>query len=211
VRYFLAAADGTIPASPTDTIVWQNILVHAPLPVHDFNGDGALDFAMFKTDITVTEVAKWIRQNFGKIDGDLSFFLFNRERNRYERRPAYSKKLNLRFKVDLQDVMIGGVWERYLASMMRFEGDYNADGRLDLLVRQETHAIAIYFNTGHRTNLYGRRPDIVLEQLPMFTGLDVEDLNGDGASDIILSEGGSPFAPAIGRPNVIAAYISQLR
>ena len=50
--------------------------------------DGALDFAMFKTDISVTEVAKWVRQSFGKIDGDLNFYFFNRTLNRYGNRPG---------------------------------------------------------------------------------------------------------------------------
>ena len=209
VRYFLTGADGALPSSPTGTIAGQNILVHTALPVHDFNGDKALDFAMLKTDITATDVGKWVRQSFGEIDGDLNFYLFDRGRNRFPRRPAYTKKIRMRFKVDLQDVMMGGVWERYLGSMMRFEGDYNGDGRLDLLVREGTHKIAIYFNTGDRTDLFPRKPDVVLDDLPMFSGLEIDDLNGDGASDLILSTGRSPFGPSFGRSDVIAVYISQ--
>ena len=209
VRYWLADAAGNLPKDPT-TISDQNILVHAPLPVHDFDGDGALDFAMFKTDITATEVAKWVRQSFGKIDGRLNLYLFDRRANRYDRRPAYTKDIRMRFQVDLQDVMIGGVWERYLSTMMRFEGDYNGDGRLDLLVRDETHRIAIYFNTGKRDRLFGDDPDIVLDDLPMFGGLEVDDLNGDGCADLILSAARMPFTVAR-RANVIAVYISQRR
>ena len=209
VRYWLADANGNLPAKPT-TINDQNILVHTHLPVHDFDGDGALDFAMFKTDITATEVAKWVRQSFGKIDGYLNLYLFDRAGNRYDRRPVYSKSISMRFQVDLQDVMIGGVWERYLGTMMRFEGDYNGDKRLDLLVRDETHRIAIYFNTGTRSRLFSRGPDIQLEDLPMFGGLEVEDLNGDGCADLILSASRMPFTVAR-RANVIAVYISQRR
>jgi len=209
VRYFLADANGTVPPSPTGTITGQNILVHTALPVHDFDGDKALDFAMLRTDITATDVGKWVRQSFGEIDGDLNIYLFDRSRNRYPRRPAYTKKIRMRFKVDLQDVMIGGVWERYLGSMMRFEGDYNGDGRLDLLVREKTDMIAIYFNTGKRRGMFPRRPDVVLDDLPTFSGIDIDDLNGDGASDIVLSSTRSAFGPSFGRSDVIAVYISQ--
>ena len=211
VRYWLADERGALPAGPTDVVVGQNILVHTSLPVHDFDGDGALDFAMFKTDISVTEVAKWVRQSFGKIDGDLNFYFFDRQRNRYDRRPIYTKKLKLRFKVDLQDVMIGGVWERYLGTMMRFAGDYNGDGRLDLLVRQTTHKIVIYFNTGNRKAPFRRDPDVELDDLPMFGGLDIDDLNNDGAADLILSASRALFSPEPMRADVIAVYVSQLR
>ncbi|MFW6161430.1 MAG: FG-GAP repeat domain-containing protein [Planctomycetota bacterium] len=209
VRYFLADAQGRIPSEPTHTVVGQNILVHTDLPVHDFNGDGALDFAMLKTDISATQVAKWMRQSFGKIDGKLNFYLFDRDDNRYPRYPSWSKDVRMRFKVDLQDVMVGGVWERYLSTMVRFAGDYNGDGRPDLLIRERTHAIAIYLNTGDRGEPYPRRPDIVLDELPMFGGLDVADLNGDGADDLILSAPHPLFSRASLRPEVIAVYVSR--
>ena len=217
VRYFLSDQRGRLPAAPTGTVVGQNILVHTELPVHDFDGDKALDFAMLKTDISPTQPAKWIRQGFGKIDGALNFYFFNRALNRYgERagrpvRASYTKAIQMRFRVDLQDVMVGGVWERYLSTMMRFAGDYNGDGRPDLLVREETHRIAIYFNTGRRSALYPRSPDINLTEIPMFGGLDVADLNADGADDLILSAPRAPFSPAPLRADVIAVYVSQRR
>jgi len=209
VRYWLADKDGRLTASPTDTIGGQNILVHTFLPVHDFNGDKALDFAMYKTDITVTQVAKWIRQSFGQIEGDLNLYYFDRKANRYPRTPAYTKPIRMSFKVDLQDVMIGGVWERYLSTMMRFNGDYNGDGRLDLLVREKTHRIGIYFNTGNGRRLYRRDPDVVIEDLPMFGGMDIGDLNSDGCDDLILSAAHDLFAPGTPRADVIAVYVSQ--
>ena len=210
VRVYLADKDGDIPTEPVQTIVSQNILVHTPLPVHDFNNDGALDFAMFKTDITITEVAKWVRQSFGKIDGDLRLWYFDRASNRYGRRAAYEKPIRMRFKLDLMEAMGGLVWERYLSTMMRFEGDYDADGRLDLLVRETTRSIAIYLNTGDPDRLFPKRPDILLEGVPPFGGLLIEDLNGDGASDLILNTPASPVGHAK-RSNIIAVYISQRR
>jgi len=211
VRIFLADEQGIIPATPTQVVVGQNILVHTHLPVHDFNNDGALDFAMFETDIRVTEVAKWIRQSFGKIDGRVNFYFFDREAGRYPRRRSYAKPIRMRFKVDLTDAMMGIVWERYLGTMMRFEGDFNADGRLDLLVREETDRIALYFNTGDRRDLYPASPNVDLRKVPAFAGLAVDDLNGDRASDLILFATGDPLAPLARPNNVTTVYISQLR
>ena len=209
VRIFLTGNDGQPPPTPSQVVVDQNILIHTQLPVHDFNGDGALDFAMFKTDITPTMVAKWIRQCFGKIDGYLNFYLFNKAANCYGSRPdrpaapAFSKRIRMNFKVDLMEAMMGLVWERYLATMMRFEGDYNADGRPDLLVRDETNHISIYLNTGDPVRLYPEEPDIALEGVPAFGGLALDDLNGDGATDLILYLGNYD--------HVIAAYVSRRR
>ncbi len=203
VRVFLADAQGRVPASPTQVIVGQNTLIHTHLPVHDFNGDGALDFAMFKTDITPTMIAKWVRMSLGKIEGNLNFYLFDRRRRAYPRRAAFVKPIRMRFKIDLMEAMMGLVWERYLSTMMRFEGDFNADRRLDLLVRQETNAIALYFNTGDRERIYRSEPAVLLENTPPFYGLALSDLNGDGADDILLYSGRSS--------DVLAAYLSQRR
>jgi len=201
VRPYLADATGRIPSKPSQVLVDQNVLIHTNLPLHDFDGDGALDFAMYKTDITVTEIAKWVRQSFGQIEGNLNFYLFDRQANRYPRSPAFSKSITMRFKVDLMEAMMGLVWERYLATMMRFEGDYNGDGRLDLLVRETTEQISIYFNSGNRRRLYSRRPDIVLDGLPNFAGLALSDLNADGCTDLLL------YAGPLDR--VVAVYVSR--
>ena len=203
VRIFRAGPDGRLPPEPTQTIAGQNILIQSRLPVYDFNHDGALDFAMYKTDIAVTEIGKWIRQCFGKIEGDLNFYLFDKKADAYNRRVSFTKKIAMSFKVDPMEALMGLVWERYLSTMMRFEGDYNGDGRLDLLVREETNTLAIYLNTGDPVRLYRSDPDIVLRNLPNFGGLALNDLNGDGADDIMLYAGNFD--------SVLAAYISRRR
>ncbi len=199
----LADAKGQLPPK-AKLIQDQNVLIHTNLPLYDFDGDGALDFAMFKTDITPVDIGNWIRQCMGRIDGDVNFFLFNKKENAYER-PAYSLPVSLRFKVDPTETLMGLVWERYLTTMMRFEGDFNGDGRLDLLVRTETEQLSIHFNSGNRSRLLSRRPDIVLGNLPDFGGIAISDLNGDGCSDMLLYapiQGGGP-------DHVLAAYVSK--
>ncbi|MBM4036349.1 MAG: hypothetical protein FJ291_31830, partial [Planctomycetes bacterium] len=81
----------------------------------------------------------------------------------------------------------------------------NGDGLPDLLVRQETNTLALYFNTGKPDRLYGRDPDVVipvkLDNAATFDGLALDDLNSDGASDLILYRGNYD--------DVLAAYISR--
>jgi hypothetical protein len=211
VRYWLADAQGTLLEKPTGTIRGQNILIHSPLPVLDFVGDGTLGFAMFDTDIRLTEIAKWIRQSFGNIDGDLNFWFFDKATNAYPARRSYHKTLSLRFKVDLMDAMAGYVWERYLGTMMRFEGDFNGDKRPDLLAREETNRIALYFNTGDPRALYPDKPNVNLQSVPAFGGLAIDDLNGDGASDLIIYRGSFDFSPTPNPFDVIAIYISRVQ
>ncbi|NQT52729.1 VCBS repeat-containing protein [bacterium] len=211
VRYYLAGKNGIDRSKPTGTIRGQNILIHTPLPVHDFNGDGYLDFAMFDTDIRLTEIGKWIRQSFGEIKGDLKFWYFDPKAGVYRQGHSYRKSIYMRFKMDLMDAMAGYVWERYLGTMMRFEGDFNGDKRPDLLVRAKTHSIALYFNTGNGRSLYPSKPDVLLDNVPTFGGLAIEDLNADGASDLLLYRGTDAFGSNPSPYDVIAVYISRTR
>ncbi|HUT36637.1 MAG TPA: VCBS repeat-containing protein [Planctomycetota bacterium] len=204
VRVYLTDANGRPPDKP-QLIRDQNVLIHTKLPLHDFDGDGALDFAMFKTDITPVDIGKWVRQCFGKIDGYLNLFLFDRKANAYPSSPVYRQWVTMRFKVDPTEALMGLVWERYLSTMMRFEGDFNGDGRLDLLLRDKTEQISIYFNSGDRRRLFSSDPDIVLPDLPDFAGIALSDLNGDGCTDLLLY--GTVHAG--GPDHVVAVYVSK--
>jgi len=201
VRVFMAQKDGKLPERPIRTIVGQNILVYGDFPVHDFLKDGTLGFAMLKVDPAPFPH----RYKPGQVEGDLDFYLFDRDKNLYPRSPVYRKPIRMDFKIDPAQAMNVSLGEHYLGNAIRLGGDYNADGRPDLLVWEKSDELAIYFNTGRRNELFSRRPDIWLDKIPAFGRLGIADLNGDGASDIIL------YGPK-DRPNkVVAVYISRLR
>ena len=69
-------------------------------------------------------------------------------------------------------------------NLSTLEGDFNADGRKDLIVRRSMTQGDIYFSSLNN-GFFQREPKLQLE-MPSESRTYVEDLNRDGISDIYL-------------------------
>ena len=70
------------------------------------------------------------------------------------------------------------------AYSINFDGDFNADGRPDLIIRRDLTQCNIYLSS-LATGFYERESKLQLE-VPEQGRMSVQDLNSDGISDIYL-------------------------
>lgn len=178
----LANPDKTLPAKPSQVFVGANLLVFK-LPIGNFRGAGTQDIAMFDVALSINKIAQWINIQRGKIAGDLNFYFFDKKRRLYDATPSFKLPLSLEFKLDAEAVFTGGVYE-YVHTMITLDGDFNGDGLPDLLVRDRNERLAFFYNRGGNQP-FPRVPDLIMD-VPDFRGYTIEDLNGDGISDIML-------------------------
>lgn len=183
VSIYLGKSDSTIPDKPTQVLIAPNLLVYE-LPMGDFDRDGDIDIAMFDVALSINKIAQWINIQRGKIAGKLNFFLFNKKKRLYPRKPSFTLKLLLEFDLDAEAVFTGGVYD-YVFTMISLKGDFNGDGYPDLLVRDNNRRLSIRYNRKGRTPFPKKADHFFL--VPDFRRYEISDLNRDGVSDLILS------------------------
>ena len=67
-------------------------------------------------------------------------------------------------------------------NLITFDGDFNEDGQKDLIVRRSSTRCDVFLSSA-ASGLYGKEPGLQFE-VPAEGQMSVEDLNGDGVSDI---------------------------
>ena len=68
---------------------------------------------------------------------------------------------------------------------MKVGGDFNGDGKTDLLVRDQRGAISVYFFVSRQKG-FSLLSDLLFNCLEPIAEWQVADLNGDGVSDLIV-------------------------
>ena len=87
----------------------------------------------------------------------------------------------------------------YFQRSVSLAGDFNGDGKRDLLVRDHGNDLSVYFFRSRQEG-FSAQPDLRFSCPEGFTDWLMVDLNGDGVSDLIVKLAGK---------NVYRIFISQ--
>lgn len=179
VRTYLADARGRIPTEPHQ-ILRKNDWTPA-LPVVDLDGDGYLDLALGSSPLDTREgVRKEITAR--QLDYSLRFY-FYRPGARFPKEADSQRDVVIH--LDQATLLLGGDRRQYFERYVKLEGDFNGDGKTDLVVRDRGNDISVYFFIS-REKGFSLEPDLRFNCPEPFDEWAAEDLNHDGISDLIV-------------------------
>ncbi len=176
---FLRGPDGKLPLQPNQVLHCRGLPIPLGsmehwLPVHDLNGDGVAELVLleFKTNVHSAS---------GLIETALSHGLKWGLATRTFHNGAFSRDAEASVPVTLilpAEVLNG--WPIFV------DGDFNGDGRLDLLVRRTDTLWDVFTSTTDGTWF---SPQIAFTfNTPMNGYMEITDVSGDGLSDVVWHE-----------------------
>ncbi|HXC35212.1 MAG TPA: VCBS repeat-containing protein [Candidatus Acidoferrales bacterium] len=179
VGTYFADKDGRIPSEPNQLFRKNDWL--RSFPVVDLDGDGFADMVLGYTDVEDRD--SFIREvTTGQVDYRLDFYFYHPGTG-YPSSPDFRRNVTLR----LERIMPFLNWNLPddLEFCVNFDGDFNGDGKKDLLVLDQVDAISIYFFIS-RDNGFSAEPDLRFKCPEPIDDYQIADLNNDGISDLIV-------------------------
>ena len=183
VYVFLRGASGDLPAQPTQVLHCRGFpipvgSVKTWSPVHDLGVGGACELILLETKTSFTSPSRLIEMALSRgMDWSLAI--------RSWQHGAFSRSPNA--PVPVTGILASEFLDGWPFLM---QGDFNGDGRLDLLVRRSDTEWNIFCST---TNGKWIVPQAAMSfDVPPHGSMDIQDLRGDGLSDIIWHEWDQP-------------------
>src|SRR4029077_9640769 len=176
---YLANSRGQLPSEPQQ-VLRKNDWTPA-LPVLDIDGDGFPDLVLGYSLFDTREGARKM-VTAKQLDFRLKFH-FNRGAAGFDKEPDCQRDVVIH--LDRHSLLLtwdrGDAFERFV----NLSGDFNGDGKRDLLVRDHSDQISVYFFVS-REQGFSREAGLRFSCPEPIEGLETRDLNNDGVSDLIV-------------------------
>jgi hypothetical protein len=176
---FLRGGDGKLSDRPTQTLHCRGFpipigTVSEQTPMGDINGDGICELILLEPKVTMLSPNSVLEAALShEIEWSLTIRPLKGGRISNEPQALVPLKMLL----SLEDL---GDWP------ICIHGDFNRDGRPDLLVRRKETQWNIYLST-KASRWFESQPTLTFTS-PVHGSVDIKDLNGDGRADIIWRE-----------------------
>ena len=183
VRTYLADQHSRIPDEPQQ--IFRKNDWTAALPVVDVDGDGFLDLVLGYGHLDSKEsLSKEITAR--QLDYTLSFY-FYRPGAGFPTEADCQRKVAIH--LDHAEASTDWNLPQNFQSCVKIGGDFNGDGKTDLLVRDRGDGISAYFFVSRQQG-FSLEPDLRFSCPEPIDGWQVADLNHDGVSDLIVKLAG---------------------
>ncbi len=179
VRIYTADAHGQIPAEPQQ-VFRKNDWIDS-VPIVDVDGDGYLDLVLGYSPFSSRE---GYRKVFSAKQIDFSLgFHFYRPGAGFPEKPDFDTSLLIH--IDYRSVDLSLPRHQFFKTFVNLHGDFNGDGRKDLLIRDRANRISAYTFVSRQAG-FAKTTDLWFPYADPIDRLQVEDLNGDHISDLIM-------------------------
>jgi hypothetical protein len=179
IQVFLADAQGQ-PAEKPQYVLRKSDWMPA-LPLVDVDGDGFVDMVLGYSPFSTRDGH---RKNLGagQLDHTLRFHFFRPETGYLEEPDCQA---DLLLSMNTNAVIFDVAHVPLLDTLINLSGDFDGDGRLDLLVRDDPASVSVYPFVS-RARGFGATPLARFEHPGPVEATVVKDLNGDRISDCVI-------------------------